>query len=377
MSASGVPRAHRRYSLAHQRHSGQRRLTPDEGGEDDHADPTRRPRTHPGRGARRSHSLPGRQPHHGGRGPCPGRPDRHGGERLPLHRRTLRRAGRHRCGSRPGRLRAGHDRCRGRPRPGSCPPRAAGAGRSFSTTSLPSRSSSAKATASEPSSSPTCSPKATSGPTTSSTPSNRATGAFQAPTSVSRSCKRSSSPATGGVGELADFRPTRRSKADAAIQKGAVNVLISELQPGDTPRSAGFRTEGISAARRAPRPCGATPATAPLLPFGCGCPSRAAESRARRWRKGASIMRAQRARRLAAVSAAGLLMAGGAAIGTAGTAAAAAPAVHTQVTTNWCGDRGDWGGRCFDRFDHHGFRFDHRFDHHRFFNQGGVVIIVL
>ncbi|MFC9635521.1 hypothetical protein ACFTY8_41375 [Streptomyces mirabilis] len=59
-------------------------------------------------------------------------------------------------------------------------------------------------------------------------------------------------------------------------------------------------------------------------------------------------MRAQRARRLAAVSAAG-----GAAIGAAGTAAAAAPAVHTQVTTNRCSDRGDWGGGCFDhRFDH-------------------------
>lgn len=85
-------------------------------------------------------------------------------------------------------------------------------------------------------------------------------------------------------------------------------------------------------------------------------------------------MRAQRARRLAAVSAAGILMAGGAAIGTAGTAAAAAPAVHTQVTTNWCGGHDGWGGRCFD---HHGFRFDHRFDHHRFFNHGGVVIIVL
>ncbi|MFF3575878.1 hypothetical protein [Streptomyces mirabilis] len=88
-------------------------------------------------------------------------------------------------------------------------------------------------------------------------------------------------------------------------------------------------------------------------------------------------MRAQRARRLAAVSAAGLLMAGGAAIGTAGTAAAAAPAVHTQVATDWCGGHGEWGGHCFDhRFDHHGFRFDHRFDHHRFFNHGGVVIIV-
>lgn len=89
-------------------------------------------------------------------------------------------------------------------------------------------------------------------------------------------------------------------------------------------------------------------------------------------------MRAQRARRLAAVSAAGILMAGGAAIGAAGTAAAAAPAVHTQVTTNWCGGHDDWGGGCFDhRFDHNGFRFDHRFDHHRFFNHGGFVIIVL
>ncbi|WP_327325108.1 hypothetical protein OG735_23315 [Streptomyces sp. NBC_01210] len=87
-------------------------------------------------------------------------------------------------------------------------------------------------------------------------------------------------------------------------------------------------------------------------------------------------MRAQRARRLAAVSAASILMAGGAAIGAAGTAAAAAPAVHTHVTTNWCGDRDDWGGNCSDhRFDH---RTDHRFDHHRFFvNHGGVVIIVL
>ncbi|MFD9219834.1 hypothetical protein ACFWDI_07365 [Streptomyces sp. NPDC060064] len=90
-------------------------------------------------------------------------------------------------------------------------------------------------------------------------------------------------------------------------------------------------------------------------------------------------MRAQRARRLVAVSAASILMAGGAAIGAAGTAAAA-PAVHTHVTTNWCGDRDDWGGNCSDhRSDHHRFdRFDHRFDHHRFFfNHGGVVIIVL
>ncbi|MEW2082110.1 hypothetical protein [Streptomyces sp. NPDC005283] len=82
-------------------------------------------------------------------------------------------------------------------------------------------------------------------------------------------------------------------------------------------------------------------------------------------------MRAQRARRLAAVSAASILMAGGAAIGAAGTATAA-PAVHTQVTTNWCGDRDNWGGNCFDH------RSDHRSDHQRFiFTPGGFVIIVL
>ncbi|WP_326651549.1 MULTISPECIES: hypothetical protein [unclassified Streptomyces] len=86
-------------------------------------------------------------------------------------------------------------------------------------------------------------------------------------------------------------------------------------------------------------------------------------------------MRAQRARRLAAVSTAGILMAGGAAIGAAGTAEAA-PAVHTHVTTNWCGDLDNWGGNCFDhRFDH---RSDHRFDHQRFLiTPGGFVIIVL
>jgi hypothetical protein len=90
-------------------------------------------------------------------------------------------------------------------------------------------------------------------------------------------------------------------------------------------------------------------------------------------------------------------MAGGAAIGAAGTAAAA-PVVHAHVTTNrWCyGD--DW--RCFDndgfrfnhgfdnggfRFNHHfddgGFRFGHRFDDGGFrfghrFDDGSVVIIL-
>jgi hypothetical protein len=80
-------------------------------------------------------------------------------------------------------------------------------------------------------------------------------------------------------------------------------------------------------------------------------------------------------------------MAGGAAIGAAGTAAAA-PAVHTHVITSRCfGD--DW--RCFDHgfdhggfrfnhgFDHDGFRFGHRFGHDRFdhrFDGGPVVIVV-
>lgn len=84
-------------------------------------------------------------------------------------------------------------------------------------------------------------------------------------------------------------------------------------------------------------------------------------------------MRAHGVRRLVAASAASILMAGGAAISAAGTATAAAPAVHTHVATNECGDRGDWGGGCFDhRFEH---RFDHHFDHR--FDRGTILIIVL
>ncbi|WP_089102119.1 hypothetical protein [Streptomyces hyaluromycini] len=88
-------------------------------------------------------------------------------------------------------------------------------------------------------------------------------------------------------------------------------------------------------------------------------------------------MRAQRARRLVAPFAASILMAGGAAISAAGTAEAA-PAVHTQVTTNRCFGHDDW--RCFDHggfplrpgfcFNHPGLCFDHRFDN------GSIVIIV-
>ncbi|MET8560921.1 hypothetical protein ABZV75_10075 [Streptomyces flaveolus] len=92
-------------------------------------------------------------------------------------------------------------------------------------------------------------------------------------------------------------------------------------------------------------------------------------------------MRAPWARRLAVASAAGILLAGGAAVGTAGTASAAVPAVHNDVNTNRCFvDHDDW--RCFD---HHGFRFNHRrfcfdhpracFDHH--FGNRVVVIIVM
>ncbi|MFD3550442.1 hypothetical protein ACFWUW_33490 [Streptomyces sp. NPDC058655] len=57
-------------------------------------------------------------------------------------------------------------------------------------------------------------------------------------------------------------------------------------------------------------------------------------------------MHAQRVKRLFAVSAAGALMAGGVALGTAGTASAAAPTHSVSyVTGGDCGDDDDgWGG---------------------------------
>ncbi|MEU2714715.1 hypothetical protein [Streptomyces sp. NPDC007205] len=58
-------------------------------------------------------------------------------------------------------------------------------------------------------------------------------------------------------------------------------------------------------------------------------------------------MNAHRARRLAAVSAIGVLMAGGAAIGTAGTASAATP---THVSTNRGCFRGGWDCGFDNRF---------------------------
>ncbi|MFK4146704.1 hypothetical protein [Streptomyces sp. NPDC004065] len=69
-------------------------------------------------------------------------------------------------------------------------------------------------------------------------------------------------------------------------------------------------------------------------------------------------MKAQRARRLFAMSAVGVLMAGGAAIGAAGTASAAAPA-HTPTNFGRCFDRGGWWN-CDNGFGHRGdfFRND-------------------
>ncbi|MFF5859064.1 hypothetical protein ACFY8B_26125 [Streptomyces sp. NPDC012751] len=64
-------------------------------------------------------------------------------------------------------------------------------------------------------------------------------------------------------------------------------------------------------------------------------------------------MTARSARRLFAVSAAGVLLAGGAAIGTAGTASAAAP--HQVTTDRGCFDRG-FGNDCFGNGFHNGFR---------------------
>ncbi|WP_234335956.1 hypothetical protein [Streptomyces sp. NRRL S-1022] len=88
-------------------------------------------------------------------------------------------------------------------------------------------------------------------------------------------------------------------------------------------------------------------------------------------------MKAQRVRHLFAVSAAGVLLAGGAAIGTAGTASAATP---DQVSTNHgCFDRG-WGGNCFNN----GFGFNNGFRNNFFgtgfvpgFGGGGVVVVVV
>ncbi|MER6037875.1 MULTISPECIES: hypothetical protein [unclassified Streptomyces] len=78
-------------------------------------------------------------------------------------------------------------------------------------------------------------------------------------------------------------------------------------------------------------------------------------------------MKAHRARRLAAVSAVGVLMAGGAVVTSAAGASAATPNHVTQVSTNrGCG----WWGNCFDRFDRGDFFRNN-------FNNGGVPVVIV
>ena len=81
-------------------------------------------------------------------------------------------------------------------------------------------------------------------------------------------------------------------------------------------------------------------------------------------------MNALRARRLAALSAVGVLMAGGAAIGAAGTASAATP---TQVSTHFgCGDR--FRSNCFDNGFGRGDFFGNGFNNG--FTSSIVVVVV-
>ncbi|MFF5404728.1 MULTISPECIES: hypothetical protein [Streptomyces] len=83
-------------------------------------------------------------------------------------------------------------------------------------------------------------------------------------------------------------------------------------------------------------------------------------------------MKAQRARRLAAVSAVGVLLAGGATIATAGSASAA---TQTHVTTN----RGCYGHNCFGfnrGFDRGGFFFNNGFNRFGYGNTPVVVVVV-
>ncbi|MFG2359279.1 hypothetical protein [Streptomyces sp. NPDC048521] len=77
-------------------------------------------------------------------------------------------------------------------------------------------------------------------------------------------------------------------------------------------------------------------------------------------------------RRLFAASAVGVLMAGGTAIGLAGTASAATPA--NAPTNNGCFYRGGWWNGYCDGFGNRGDRGD--FYRSGFLN-GGVVVIVV
>ncbi|MEV0182997.1 hypothetical protein AB0I54_27420 [Streptomyces sp. NPDC050625] len=84
-------------------------------------------------------------------------------------------------------------------------------------------------------------------------------------------------------------------------------------------------------------------------------------------------MKAQRARRLVAASAVGVLLAGGTTIATAGTASAATP---TQVTANRGCFNGGWWNNCGFGFGNFGgFGFNNGFTNG--FNTGGVVVILV
>ncbi|MFB7777059.1 hypothetical protein [Streptomyces bauhiniae] len=81
-------------------------------------------------------------------------------------------------------------------------------------------------------------------------------------------------------------------------------------------------------------------------------------------------MNAQRAKRLVAASAAGLMLAAGGAIATAGTASAS---TATQVPTNrGCG----WWGNCGYGYGP-GYGFNNGFGPGYGYNNGGVVVIVV
>ncbi|MFF9770010.1 hypothetical protein ACIGXF_04350 [Streptomyces sp. NPDC053086] len=77
-------------------------------------------------------------------------------------------------------------------------------------------------------------------------------------------------------------------------------------------------------------------------------------------------MKAQRVRRLFAISAAGVLLAGGATLSVAGTASAATP--HQVTTNRGCGWYGNCGGYGYDFFGN-GFR-------NGFYGTGVVVVVV-
>ncbi|GGS45532.1 MULTISPECIES: hypothetical protein [Streptomyces] len=81
-------------------------------------------------------------------------------------------------------------------------------------------------------------------------------------------------------------------------------------------------------------------------------------------------MKAQRVRRLLAATATGVLLAGGAAIGTAGTASAATP---DQAPTHGCFNRG-FGGNCFFN---NGFRNGFGAGFVPGFGFGGGVVVVV